>query len=81
MALFVVNSIIMKLVMYIGNDMIQSMPIDYGMITQPGYLGNIVRQLKIENSSRIIGCALEPEFFIFFVQNRFAHNQLALFAA
>jgi len=38
----------MKLVMYIGNDLIESINVDTNRISKPGYLGQFKRTLKLK---------------------------------
>lgn len=38
----------MQLMMYIGNDLIESVKLDADMIQRPGYLGQFKRNLKIK---------------------------------
>ena len=55
----------MKLMMYIGNDLIESIPLEPGRISKPGYLGNIKRILKVKHNELILQHAEKPEFLIF----------------
>jgi hypothetical protein len=36
----------MQLMMYIGNDLIEAVPLNLGQLSQPGYLGRFKRNLK-----------------------------------
>ena len=55
----------MKLMMYIGNDLIESIPLELDRISKPGYVGNIKRVLKRKHSELIQQYADKPEFLIF----------------
>ena len=55
----------MKLMMYIGNDLIESVQLETGRISKPGYIGNIKRILKFKHKE-LIQFQSEPiEFLIF----------------
>ena len=55
----------MKLMMYIGNDLIESIPLELDRISKPGYVGNIKRVLKNKHSELIQQYGDKPEFLIF----------------
>lgn len=50
--------------MYIGNDLIESIPLDLSRIPKPGYVGSIKRCLKIKYSELIQQNAERPEFLL-----------------
>jgi hypothetical protein len=54
----------MNLMMYIGNDLIESVPLDNGRISKPGYVGSIKRCLKIKHVELIQQSAERPEFLV-----------------
>ena len=54
----------MKLMMYIGNDLIESIPLDLDKIPKPGYLGSFKRNLKIKYKELIQQFAEPPEFLV-----------------
>ena len=54
----------MDLMMYIGNDLIESVPLDDGRISKPGYVGSIKRCLKIKHGELIEQSAEKPEFLV-----------------
>jgi len=54
----------MKLMMYIGNDLIESIPLELGRISKPGYLGNFKRTLKMKYSELIRQYSEPPEFLV-----------------
>ena len=54
----------MQLMMYIGNDLIESVPLDLERISKPGYLGNFKRSLKEKYNELIQQCPEKPEFLI-----------------
>jgi hypothetical protein len=54
----------MDLMMYIGNDLIEAVPLDNGRISKPGYVGSIKRCLKIKYGELIQQSAERPEFLV-----------------
>jgi hypothetical protein len=54
----------MQLLMYIGNDLIESIPLDDDRISKPGYVGSIKRCLKIKYDELIQQYAERPEFLV-----------------
>ena len=54
----------MKLMMYIGNDLIESVPLQPENLRQPGYLGKFKRHLKVKYSELITQSAQPPEFLV-----------------
>jgi len=54
----------MQLMMYIGNDLIESIPLDDDRISKPGYVGSIKRCLKIKYDELIRQYAERPEFLV-----------------
>jgi hypothetical protein len=54
----------MKLMMYIGNDLIEAVPLQQENLRQPGYLGKFKRNLKIKYSELINQSPLAPEFLV-----------------
>jgi hypothetical protein len=54
----------MKLLMYIGNDLIESVPLDTEKIRKPGYLGSFKRTLKSKHSELIQMYPDPPEFLV-----------------
>jgi len=54
----------MQLMMYIGNDLIEAVPINVGLISQPGYLGKFKRSLKQKYDFVIKQSGIEPEFLV-----------------
>ncbi len=54
----------MKLMMYLGNDLIESIPLDMENIPQRGYLGSLKRSLKEKYSELIRQFAEPPEFLV-----------------
>jgi hypothetical protein len=54
----------MKLVMYIGNDLIEAVPVEPGGVSKPGYLGNFKRVLKLKYKDLISQVPEPPEFFV-----------------
>ena len=54
----------MQLMMFIGNDLIESVQLDQERITKPGYLGNFKRSLKEKYQDLITQYACAPEFLV-----------------
>jgi hypothetical protein len=54
----------MQLMMYIGNDLIEAVPIDSEQIRRPGYLGSFKRFLKTKYSELISQSPLPPDFLV-----------------
>ncbi|HTL07995.1 MAG TPA: hypothetical protein VL307_07045 [Chitinophagaceae bacterium] len=54
----------MKLMMFIGNDLIEAVPLDQDRIPKPGYLGSFKRSLKEKYREMIMQVAEPPEFLV-----------------
>jgi hypothetical protein len=54
----------MKLMMYIGNDLIDSIPLEFDKIQKPGYLGSFKRTLKMKYQELIQQFPDPPEFLV-----------------
>ena len=54
----------MLLMMYLGNDLIESVPLTIDKISQPGYLGQFKRQLKSRYAELIQQTTQAPEFYV-----------------
>ena len=54
----------MNLMMYIGNDLIESIPLDDERISKPGYVGNFKRFLKTKYNELIQQFGERPEFLV-----------------
>jgi hypothetical protein len=54
----------MQLMMYIGNDLIESVPLELERIPKPGYVGGFKRRLKMKHSELIQQYPDPPEFLI-----------------
>jgi hypothetical protein len=54
----------MKLMMYLGNDLIESVSLDFTLISTPGYLGSFKRNLKQKHSDLIQQIREQPEFLV-----------------
>ena len=50
--------------MYIGNDLIESVPLELDRISKPGYVGNFKRLLKVKYSELIQQYETKPEFLV-----------------
>jgi hypothetical protein len=54
----------MKLVMYLGNDLIEAVPVEPGGLSKPGYLGNFKRVLKLKYKELLSQVPEPPEFYV-----------------
>jgi hypothetical protein len=54
----------MKLMMYIGNDLIESVPLEFDRISKPGYLGQFKRTLKLKYNDLLQQYAEKPDFLV-----------------
>jgi hypothetical protein len=54
----------MELMMYVGNDHIDSVPLNKTKIPVPGYLGHLKRHLKEKHSVLLEETGAPPEFLI-----------------
>ena len=54
--------------MYIGNDLIEAIPLEHENIPQRGYVGSIKRSLKEKYGELIRQFAEPPEFLVINVQ-------------
>ena len=54
----------MQLMMYIGNDLIESVPLQDESIPQPGYLGQFKRDMKEKYAELIQESQIRPEFLV-----------------
>ena len=65
----------MQLMMYIGNDLIEAIPIDGEQIRRPGYLGNFKRFLKQKYSQLISQSPQPPDFLVIELNPPFDGNK------
>ncbi|MGN6163120.1 MAG: hypothetical protein ACTHOF_01135 [Flavisolibacter sp.] len=54
----------MQLMMYLGNDLIDSIPVNFYQLSQPGYLGKFKRVLKDKHAAVIRESPIHPEFLV-----------------
>ncbi len=54
----------MKLMMYIGNDLIEAINLDIERISKPGYLGQFKRNLKAKHRELIEEKNDKPDFLV-----------------
>ena len=54
----------MQLMMYLGNDLIEAIPLEEARIPKPGYVGQFKRNLKIKHRDLIRKCKTPPEFLV-----------------
>lgn len=50
--------------MYIGNDMIEAVPLDEELVSKPGYLGKFKRMLKDKYADLIRESEVRPDFLV-----------------
>ena len=50
--------------MYLGDDLIESIPLELENIPLPGYVGSFKRSLKIKYSDLIRQCQHAPDFLV-----------------
>jgi hypothetical protein len=50
--------------MYLGNDLIEAVPLNLYEISKPGYLGRFKRQLKQRYDDLIRETNIQPEFLV-----------------
>lgn len=55
----------MTLLMYLGNDLIEAVPVCLDKISQPGYLGSFKRMLKQKYHLLLQQSPTPPEFLVF----------------
>ena len=72
--LFCIRDIAMKLMMYIGNDLIEAVQLDDEKIPKPGYLGSFKRNLKLKYRELIEQYPDPPEFLVSNPQPRNVQN-------
>jgi len=61
---FVSYYVRMQLMMYIGNDLIESIQLEVTRIPIPGYVGQFKRNLKTKYRELILQYATPPEFLV-----------------
>lgn len=54
----------MQLVLFLGNDFIASIGVNTHLISAPGYMGRLKRQLLTENQTVLEGAPQKPEFLL-----------------
>jgi hypothetical protein len=60
----------MQLTMYLGNDLIEAVPLNLYEISKPGYLGRFKRQLKQRYDDLIQEANIQPEFLVINLDSR-----------
>ncbi len=60
----------MELMMYLGNDLIESVYVNDRDLSVPGYLGRYKRQLKQKYVDLIAQAGQQPEYLVIPVQSR-----------
>ncbi|RPD43832.1 MULTISPECIES: hypothetical protein [Chitinophagaceae] len=54
----------MELMMYLGNDFIESVNLNREFISKPGYLGSFKRHLKVKYQMLLQETPVPPEFIV-----------------
>jgi hypothetical protein len=54
----------MQLMMYLGNDLIEAVPLNEESVPQPGYLGKFKRMLKDKYADLIRESGIAPDFLV-----------------
>jgi hypothetical protein len=54
----------MTLMMFLGNDLIEAIPLDKENVPIPGYLGNYKRALKEKYRETILQSPQPPDFYV-----------------
>ena len=54
----------MKLMMYLGNDLIEAVPVNVLDLQVPGYLGKFKRSLKLKYQQLLQQASEPPEFLV-----------------
>ena len=54
----------MKLMMYLGNDLIEAVPVNVLDLRMPGYLGKFKRSLKLKYQQLLQQASEPPEFLV-----------------
>jgi hypothetical protein len=62
--LYSLNPMSMNLMMFLGNDLIEAIPLEKDSIPVPGYLGHFKRALKEKYREVILQCPEPPEFLV-----------------
>lgn len=53
----------MKLLMFVGDELIETVPLDKELVSKPGYLGNYKRRLQNKYRELYLSGG-KPEFFV-----------------
>ncbi len=72
--LFCMNIRPMELMMYLGNDLIEAVPVQPDKISQPGYLGQFKRQLKKRHEELLQQVPQPPDFLVINLVTQPAHS-------
>lgn len=59
----------MKLLMYLGNDLVDTATLEDERIPIPGYLGEFKRQMKQKHRELILQSSKPPEFLVTITKN------------
>jgi hypothetical protein len=62
--------------MYLGNDLIETVQLNFQLVTLPGYLGGFTRQLKEKHAALIQNFSDEVEFLVVNLTRPAIHNKM-----
>lgn len=66
----------MKMVMYLEKDLVDTVKIEKDRLSQPGYLGARIRELREKHASLLVGCIAEPQFLLYPLTEKVSSPQL-----
>ncbi len=67
----------MQLMMYLGNDLIETMPLNFTRLSEPGYLGRFKRILKQKHWDAIQQTEKDPEYIVVNLQINYASSTIS----
>lgn len=57
----------MKLLMYVENDLVEALTVNYAKVSLPGYLSSRVRGLKEKHAPLLASSGSDAEFFVHYL--------------
>jgi hypothetical protein len=63
--------------MYLGNDLIETMPLNFTRLSEPGYLGRFKRILKQKHWDAIQQTEKYPEYIVVNLQTNYATSTIS----
>ena len=64
--------------MFIGNDCIDTIPVDHKLVRIPGYLSHFVRTLRAKHKQLLLQFNTEPEFLLHGISTNTAQQIIKL---